>query len=461
MSGETVNFPQWREPGVPEGAPERKDTPALLYARNELHERVSVPVTAPARVRHSAYLLPDEGEETRASVRGAFQELLRKLGVPPEGVQRGERGGSVEKRFPDGSLLRVVWELHTEFYSYTSVLVPPEQPGGDDAFVEPFILPAFPALGSKLVDLDVMVISGLELGGEQRAGLWGGPIYGGLVVNGEAAVWSTFQVDPSGQGRYIVAEGDLGPGRLGRLVRRVLEIETYYHLVLLPLQEYRKQVGTLREAEKRIAARSEDIASDLASREAIPDREHLWLEYLTRDLGDLIRLTERMRYRLSAADSYYAIFEERLHWLREETGGQHQSMSEFLTGRVSPAIRNYRNFIERADVLSGQLTSLGNMMRTRVNLNLEQQSLETMRAMHRRVTLQLMLQKTVEGLSLIVLTYYMTGLANYVLKAVELAVALPGGIDLWTACTIPVWVGLALLITRRVRKLMKRFEEAR
>ena len=66
-----------------------------------------------------------------------------------------------------------------------------------------------------------------------------------------------------------------------------------------------------------------------------------------------------------------------------------------------------------------------------------------------------------EGLSLIVLSYYMTGLSNYVFKAVESAVALPGGVDFWTACTIPVWVGLAFLLTRRVRKLMKTFQEAR
>lgn len=426
----------------------------IRFAHNELHERVSVPVSVPSRIRHSAYLLPDEREETRNRVREAFQNILRQLGVAPEAVSRGERAGSVNKEFSDGSLLRLVWELHTEFYSYTTVLVPAERQGGEDDFVEPFTLPAFPAIGSKLVDLDLMVVPGMELDKERRAELWGGIIYGGKVAGGEAAAWTTFQIDERGQGRYVLAAGSLKPGRLGRLVRRLVEIETYYHLVLLPLREYRKQVVALREAEQRIAGYSEDIATDLASRGANPEREHGWLVYLTRDLAELIRLTERMRYRLSAANSYYAIFDDRLDWLREQPGGGYQTLREFLTARVAPAIRNYRNFIERADALTAQLTSLGNMMRTRVSLNMEQQSLQTMQAMNRRVNLQLLLQKTVEGLSLIVLCYYLTGLANYVFKALEPVLPLPGNPTVWSALTIPLWLGVGFWMTRRVKKLV-------
>ena len=224
--------------------------------------------------------------------------------------------------------------------------------------------------------------------------------------------------------------------------------------MLLPLQEYRIQVAELRRAEERIAGYSEDIAADLASRQVAPEREHRWLVYLTRDLADLIRLTERMRYRLSAASSYYAIFEDRLEWLREQTGGGYQTLQEFLTARVAPAIWNYRNFIERSDALTAQLTSLGNMMRTRVNLNMEQQNLQTMQAVNRRVALQLMLQKTVEGLSLIVLSYYLTGLANYIFKALEPVLPFPGDPTIWSAATIPIWLGLGFWMTRRVKKLV-------
>ena len=360
----------------------------------------------------------------------------------------------VAKTLAAGHSLRILWELHTEFYSFTTFHMANGAPGKEE-LVEPFTFPTLPALGSKLVDLDLLVVPGLELGEVLPAFLHTGTIYGGQVLDGEGRVWSTFQVDSNGQGRYVVGAGALPPGRLGRLVRRLVEIENYYHLILLPLEEYRRQAGTLREIEQRLAVRSEDIAADLASRESDPAREHRWLVYLTRDLAELIRLTERMRYRLSAAGSYYAIFGERLRWLREETGEGYQSLEEFLTARVGPPIRNYRNFIERADVLSGQLTSLGNMMRTRVNLAMEQQSLGTLQAMNRRVELQLVLQRTVEGLSLIVLSYYMTGLASYALKAVDKLRPLPWNTELLAALTIPVWFALAWLFTRRIKKAVQ------
>lgn len=442
----------------PSAEPAESAVAAIRAVHRELHERVSVSIEVPARIRHSAYLLADEREETREAVRYTFDEVLRELGIPPDAVRWGERAGSAEKRFADGTRLRLIWELHTEFYSYTTIHLPPEHPEAGERFVELFTLPAFPRLGAKLVDVDLLVTEGLDLTREHRAFLLGGAIYGGKVVEGAAAVWTTFQVDDYGQGRYVVAAGTLTPGRVGRLARRLLDVENYYHLVLLPVPEYRRQVALLRDAELRITAHSEEIATELARRETDPEREHGWLVYLTRDLADLIQLTERMRYRFSAANSYFAILEERLHWLREQTGDGYQSLTEFLTNRVAPAVRSYRNFIERADALGAQLTTLGNMLRTRVNLTMERQNLKTIEAMNRRAALQLILQRTVEGLSVIVLTYYMTGLASYVFKAARPFLLFPGDPELWSALTIPLWLGLAFLFTRRIKRLVKEME---
>ena len=421
----------------------------------ELHERVALQVESPSRIRHSAYLLPEEGPEFRDQVRQMFMDILTQLGISPQSVRWGQRAGFCEHTFPDGSRLRLNWELHTEFYSYTTLYLPGEQ---EESPASPYSLPTFPDLGEKLVDLDLMVISGTELREEDRAFLWGGNIYGGTVSGGEASIYTTFQINEYGQARYVIIPGSLKPGRLGRLIKRVVDIENYFHLVLMPMQEYRENVGLLRDAEQRIARYSEDIAADLSSRDPITDRENRWLVYLTREVADLIRLTERLRYRFFAANSYHAIFEERMHWLREEPPVGFAGYREFLTARVNPAIRSYQNFIERADVLTNQITVLGNMMRTRVNMNMEQQGLKTMDAMNRRAALQLLMQRTVESLSLIVLSYYMTGLAGYVLKAVEKTLPLPGGATIWSAFTIPLWLGVAFLITHRVKKKIEKVE---
>jgi uncharacterized membrane-anchored protein len=60
-----------------------------------------------------------------------------------------------------------------------------------------------------------------------------------------------------------------------------VEIENYYHLILLPLDEYRALVGPLRALEDRVARRSQDVASALSGLEsgaaASLDVEHEWL----------------------------------------------------------------------------------------------------------------------------------------------------------------------------------------
>jgi uncharacterized membrane-anchored protein len=421
-----------------------------------MHARVAEPIAAPARIRHSAYLLPQGLPRPMARVRERFEEIVRLLHIPPESIAWGERSGRVSKALPSGAALCIQWEFHTEFYSYTTIL----QGGGDgrgpaaEAPPEPVTFPPLPPLGTKLLDVDILAVPGLELSPPLRAYLLGSPVYGGAALDGQARVWTTFQVDENGQGRYVIGAGALSPGRLGRVLRRVVEIENYYHLILLPLDEYRREVAGLRAIEARLAAHSTEIAQTLAAGDVKQQTEQQWLVALTQDFAELVRLTEHMRYQLSAAGSYYAIFQERLRWLREVTGEGYQTLGEFLEARVGPAIRNYRNFIERADVLTGQFSALGNMIRTRVSLSMEEQSLATMQAMNRRVELQLILQRTVEGLSIIVLGYYLTGLASYVFKALDALVKLPLKPDVLTVATLPFWLGAVWLFTRRIKKVV-------
>jgi len=431
----------------------------ILQSDRELHARIAEPVRAPCRIRHSAYLLPDEEEDTRAQVREGFEEVLHRLEIVQRAITWGERSGRVEVALPGGATLRIVWELHTQFYSYTTFHFPPDgeaAPPDDPARVPAFAFPHMPVLGTKLVDLDLVVLPGRELTDAMRAFIGPEPIYGGIVLAGEGRVWTTFRVNAQGQARYVVGAGELPPGRLGRLVRRVVEIENYCHMILLPLEEYREQVEALRRLEQRITQRSSDIAAELGRREPDPGAEHRWLVYLTRDLAELMQLSERMRHKLSAASSYYAIFEERLRWLREQTGDGFQSMEEFLTARIAPVHRNYRNFMERAEALTSQITVLGNMLRTRVNLSMEAQNLETMRSMKTRVELQLKLQRAVEGLSVVVITYYLTGLSNWGFKALEEFLPLPGGPILWSAGSVPVWFLLSFWVFHRVQAMLKR-----
>jgi uncharacterized membrane-anchored protein len=81
-----------------------------------------------------------------------------------------------------------------------------------------------------------------------------------------------------------------------------------------------------------------------------------------------------------------------------------------------------------------------------VDVALEQQNRDLLESMDRRAKLQLRLQQTVEGLSVVVLSYYSVGLVGYLIKALY-AAGLPVDPDLLTGLSIPfvvaaVWFGI-------------------
>ena len=60
-----------------------------------------------------------------------------------------------------------------------------------------------------------------------------------------------------------------------------------------------------------------------------------------------------------------------------------------------------------------------NLLSTRVGVARERQNQELLASMNRRARLQLRLQETVEGLSVVAITYYAVGLVGYAAKALE------------------------------------------
>ena len=105
----------------------------------------------------------------------------------------------------------------------------------------------------------------------------------------------------------------------------------------------------------------------------------------------------------------------------------------------------------RQEGLANKLMRAANLLRTRVDVEIEQQNRDLLESMNERTRMQLRLQQTVEGLSVAAISYYVVGLAAYVLKGVK---DLGYGPDtsVSTAIAVPlVIVGVALVV-RRIRR---------
>jgi uncharacterized membrane-anchored protein len=308
----------------------------------------------------------------------------------------------------------------------------------------------------RIVALDILVTDWPQLKKTERQYLFGSDrLYGSQIQGGQAQVWTTFQLDESGWEHYLVLAGELTPSQLGRQIKRLVEIENYYHLILMPLECFRERSAELRELEVGFTQHTQEMFNAMV--DAPSDEERRWLALLTQQSAKVTKLKEAMRYRMGAAHSYDVQLRRILNALDEKKVPEgNQPLGTFLLARIGPTVRGFDNFNERLDSLSRGLDRATNMLRTRVEMTVQKQNLELLEGMSKQGRQQLMLQTTVEGLSVIVLSYYLTGLFGYGVKALLKLGWITGNAVVWQGAMLPVAVIIALtvitIVHRKVHK---------
>jgi len=430
-----------------------------LRVHRDLHERPPLDIQLPAHIHHVAYLLSERKEDGRRA-RVHMAELFLALGISDDKARLGDRHAVGEKIYSNGDLLRITWELHSEFVSYTFTHMAAEHSTlGFGPLRLPEHLPETEPDWERIVALDFLVTDWPQLRGTERRHLFGNDrLYGSQIQNCKAQVWTTFQLDHSGWEHYLILAGELTPSQLGRQVKRLVELENYYHLILMPLECFRQQSTELRDLELAFTQHTQEMFHALV--DAKPEEERKWLSLLTEHSGQVTSLKEAMRYRMGAANSYNIQFRRILEALEEQRLEEgNQPLGTFLTARTGPAVRGYNNFNERLDSLSRGLDRATNMLRTRTEMTVQKQNLDLLEGMAKQGRQQLMLQMTVEGLSVIVLSYYLTGLFGYGIKALVKVGWLMGEAIVWQGALLPVAIGIAIGVNRFVHSKVRKMEK--
>lgn len=187
---------------------------------------------------------------------------------------------------------------------------------------------------------------------------------------------------------------------------------------------------------------------------------------LTSDLGsnhellhDLTALAAKVEagaaasvFRFGASRAYEELVEQRLETIGERIVGGLPTWSSFLARRMKPAMRTCLTLDARQSGLSLKLSRAANLLRTRVDVELEQQNQELLKSMNARTRLQLRLQATVEGLSVAAITYYVVGLIGYVVKGIHDTGRMTLEPSIITAAFVPVTAFKIWWIVRHIRK---------
>jgi uncharacterized membrane-anchored protein len=405
----------------------------------EVHARPYEQLTAPVRASHLAIL--HEGLEGDAE-RAFLAELLSSHGAEPPG-----EGANHFSRDLGG--LRLRWERHGEFSTYTFLRF--------DAFDQPFRASAMDLVsaewlgrlpGTVMVAAHIAVENAERAADELSALFDGNPLVGAGVLGGAGEAWTDFRLHADGFSRVLLRDRHLTRGQTGRLLQRLLEIETYRMMALLAFPAARQANAEVGRMDKGLA----DIVTELAD-PGIASNDRDLLERLTGLAAEAERLDAATSFRLAAARAYYAILNQRTAELREERVPGIQTIEEFMDRRLAPAMKTCESAAERQQLLARRAARTGDLLRTRVDIALEEKNRDLLKSMNRRAKLQLRLQETVEGLSVVAISYYLLGLVFYAAKGLK-AAGLPVDPDVAAMVAIPVIIGAVILGLRRLRRAL-------
>jgi uncharacterized membrane-anchored protein len=304
--------------------------------------------------------------------------------------------------------------------------------------------------------LDILLSSDSLPPREQMRSMMPGPVlYGSRILDEQTSLVTSFTHDEFERERYWVA---LGPtqaqaSRLKEIVDAIVRIETYYHLLLMQKPLFSAAIDQVYKFEQVHLKQREIISGHIAH--ADPQTLQRWLNSLTQDLLKTNRIAGKLHFELSASVPYDKIVHTTLASLNEKALDAYRPVSDYVLSGVTGVAEGYQQLLKRIDTLRAGFEGIISIIRARVDLILEAQNLALLQSVDKTTKSQVLLQHTVEGLSVIVIAYYVAGLGGYMFKGLQ-EIGWLRNANLTSAIFVPIAIGLAFGITTFSKKLLHR-----
>jgi uncharacterized membrane-anchored protein len=421
-----------------------QDHPHRYALANELHARPFPALKVPCRAAYLAVKSPgDSAARDKSADRAHLLALLDRYGAPHPQPEATHYFGQIGK-------YQLKWESHTEFVTYTifsdGVADRPFDGASFDVFSKDWLaqMPGV-RITSALIRVEETTDDDMI---RKCVDEWfvAESLAVARVVDDNAVVAGDFRIDEAGHLRFAVfARPGTGERRVGRIVQRLCEIETYKTMAMLGLTEARGLNDEISGIEDSLSSLTGDMsAGSTAAADTLSD--------LLNASARLENLITKSSFRFGATGAYEAIVNQRVKVLREERFNGRQTFAEFMMRRFDPAMRTVKASEKRLNSMAGRAQRAGNLLRTRVDVERSAENKALLQSMDRRADLQLRLQATVEGLSVVAISYYAVNLAAYLSYPVTQALGLSKGITL--AGLTPFVVLGVYLGVRQIRKSM-------
>jgi len=422
---------------IPDNHPQR------FSLHNEIHARPPVSLAIPVRASYLALILsPDEKQDEREHL----HNLCIRFGtLPPH-----QEANHFTARF-DKVLFH--WEQHGEFSTYCFYVnqADSEQPFAKTALEDAPIDWLNKLQGQSIVAAHAVIIPSPEqpVSVTEIARYFEENTVVGAKMTGDAAhAFTDFRIHNDGFSRFLIFDKQLQSEQAGRLMQRLFEIEVYRVMALLAFPLAQTLAPKVCKAEQRLSTITTAMAEPNCD-------DALLLNQLTQLAAEIESDISQSQYRFAAAKAYYKIVEQRINDIRETKIQGIQTLGEFLTKRMQPAMSSCQSTAKRFSLLSERISNASQLLRTRVDISIEQQNQALLSSMDMRAKMQLRLQETVESLSIIAMTSYIVSLLHSIVKGLQRAELTNIHADVVAGAAIPIVFIVVAFIIRRLHKHIK------
>lgn len=383
------------------------------YLYQETHARPYLNLPVPCTVAHLLYW---KGDSQSTAMLELAKNLAERHGVTPTGLQNTFFEYACQN-------YHIRFEQHTEFDTLT---IAQSLETDTPAFsVYPLSIIDEAALAS--IDAQVLVKTHLHIALEpedvheiklevarQFSDINGETlVYGAYVMERRAQVYTDFRLDAQGNSRYYAVSHSMNSTDAGRLITRLIEMENYRILALIPMKQARAASKELTGIDARLAQILTAISDNADEADAMAQHRRL------NELLEIAKVVESHRNnlssRFSASGAYYQIVQFSYDKLHEEKLGSLQRLQTFVERRLGPAVRTFDSMHSRLEDISHRIDRIAELLRTEINVQMQLQNSAMLAGMNNSAKMQLKMQKTVEGISIVALTYYAISVLGYLI----------------------------------------------
>lgn len=413
-----------------------------LYS--ELHNRPFRSLTNPAQITHIA--IQHGGKLIEAEYE--FLSLLCHR------FQVNEPSKNMSCFYQNFALFNLRWERHMEYSTYT---ITREAPLTDKPFVKNAIdyVPSdwLEKMPGEVIAALHLVIDANEGDDSMACHFDNMRLIASGACNNLAQVWTSYQLHADGFGRFLVSEKSLSPEQLGRLVQQLLQLDTYRLMATLGLP----LAQTINSELNQLDLQLQQVTTHIALDQGNDDRQRL--AQVSAIAAKVEDLRSQSNYRFSATNAYYDVVLQRMDELKEDEIAGYMTLQEFLMRRITPAVKTCKTAANHLEDISRRVTRASDLLRTRVEMQLQEQNQKLLTSMDKRAHIQMRLQQTVEGMSVAAISYYGMQLIDTMLVSLS-SYGFEYDPQRASIFMVPVVVTTVFLTTRLIhRRLMKDMDD--